>query len=297
MAVIWRFKDGKAGHERQTAGLINALGKRTVCDVYNIGTDGSNPYWCWLSKTFPTSHPKPDIILGAGSACQANMLAAKRAHGGKTIYLMRPKFPVNFFDLCVIPGHDSAPTLDNVIETEGVLNDLVPSSENHKHRSIILIGGPSKHHEWNTIELLSQIDWLVKHSPEKRFLLGTSRRTPNDTVTALTAMDKLDCEIYDSRNTNWLARTLATADTVWVTLDSISMMYEALSVGANLGLLAVPVKRNDRIAKVATSLISKGYATSFSQWKKTRNLKISPVLNESARVAELVSARFPEIFG
>lgn len=291
--MIWRFKDGKAGHERQTAGLIKALEKLSACEVYEITTDGPNPYWCWLRKNYPATHPKPDFILGAGSACQAPMLAAKRSYGGKTIYLMRPKFPISFFDLCIIPSHDSPRRLDNVIESEGMLNDLVPAPLGDRGRNIILVGGPSKHHDWDGTQLLSQIAALVKHSPEKRFLLSTSRRTPAATTAALAAMDQIDCEIYDSAKGDWLSQTLVTADTVWVTSDSISMMYEALSVGADLGLLEIPIKRHSRIARVSSSLISKGYATSFSRWQKTGHLKKSPTLNESARVAELVSARFP----
>lgn len=296
MAVIWRFRDGKVGHERQSAGLIQALQVIRRFDVHEFGAGEINPYWRWINKSFPTNAPRPDLIIGAGSACQAPMLAAQRTHGGKTIYLMRPKFPLGCFDLCVIPSHDFPPVRDNVLESEGVLNDLTPKQTDTNGQDLILIGGPSKHHSWDTEYLVTQIKELVVKSPDKRCLLSTSRRTPVATINVLARIQGVDYKRFDQLEPTWLTEALGQANAAWVTADSISMMYEVLSVGANLGILDVPVARNDRITAVAQSLISKAYATSFIDWQKSGVLKTSPKLNESARLAGLIKQRFKEIF-
>ncbi len=296
MAVIWRFRDGKVGHERQTAGLIQAMQAIRQFDVHEFSSAALNPYWRWITKSFPTNSPKPDLILGAGSACQAPMLAAQHTHGGKSIYLMRPQFPISCFDLCIIPTHDSPPSRHNVLASEGVLNDLSPAQKTGNGQDMILIGGPSKHHRWDTEHLVTQIRELVEHTPGRRFLLSTSRRTPVETIDALGQIEGLDYHPFHQVKPTWLPGALRQANAVWVTADSISMMYESLSVGANLGILEVPCARDDRITKVATTLVSKAYATGFLQWKETRVLKASPQLNESVRCAELIKERFKEIF-
>ena len=296
MAVIWRFRDGKAGHERQSAGLIQALQAIWQFDVHEFATGERNPYWHWINKTFPANCPQPDFIIGAGSACQAPMLAAQRTHGGKTIYLMRPKFPVRCFDLCVIPSHDSPSVRHNVLESEGVLNDLSPNDTDKNGPDVILIGGPSKHHNWDNQLLIQQIQDLIKHSPTHQFVVSTSRRTPIKTVDALTKISALDCKPFSQVEPTWLKETLGHANAVWVTADSISMMYETLSVGANLGILEVPTARADRITQVAQTLVSKTYATSFLQWKETGILNTSPRLNEAMRIARLINQRFKETF-
>ena len=294
MAVIWRFRDGKVGHERQTAGLIKALQSRGQLDVHEVLASKKNPYWCWLRKSFPANYTQPDLIVGAGSACQAPMLAAQRTHGGKTIYLMRPKFPLRLFDLCIIPSHDAPPGRRNVLQSEGVLNDLTPSTESKTGQDVILIGGPSKHHSWNEELLVSQINRLIERH-KQRFILSTSRRTPIGTVKLLEQIPGLDYQPFDQLEPTWLTDTLGQANSVWVTADSISMMYEVLTVGANLGILEVPVSRNDRISRVAQNLLSKAYATSFLQWEKTGVVKTSPQLNEASRLAGLIEQHFQEI--
>ena len=297
MPVVWRFLDGKPGHERQTAGFIKALRESTPCEIIEISAFGTNPYWCWLTKRFPKLQPSPDLIIGAGSACQAPMLAAKRTHGGKTIYFMRPKFPIICFDLCVIPKHDSPPKHEKVTETEGVLNDFESAPEKKPNHGIILIGGPSKHHGWDTARLAAQIEYLVRNSPGRRYTLSTSRRTPSKAITSLAKLENLDYHAVEKTDSNWLPTMLAVTDTVWVTPDSVSMMYETLSAGANLGIFDMPLKRNDRITRVSEDLITRGLATSFSQWRTTKTLLDSPTLRESSRVARIIQKHFPHIFG
>lgn len=297
MPVVWRFIDGKPGHERQTAGFIKALKETSPCTVVEISAVGGKPYWSWLTKRYPNLEPLPDLIIGAGSACQAPMLSARRTHGGKTIYFMRPKFPVGCFDLCVIPKHDRPPKHEKIAETEGVLNDFESAAQKKPLCGVILIGGPSKHHGWDTTNLSGQVKYLVDNSPERRYILSASRRTPREAIPSLENIANLDYHAVEKTNSDWLPATLAVTDTVWVTPDSVSMMYEALSVGANLGVFEMPLKGNDRITRISQDLIARGYATAFSQWRDTNTLLKSPTLREANRIATEVKIRFPQIFG
>ena len=102
----------------------------------------------------------------------------QRIVGGKLIALMRPSLPLGWFDLCVIPQHDRPPARANVVATRGVLNTACPSPERAADKGLFLIGGPSKHHGWDTPGLLAQIDAILADTPTMRWTLTTSRRTP-----------------------------------------------------------------------------------------------------------------------
>ena len=80
----------------------------------------------------------------------------------------------------------------------------------------------------------------------------------------------------------------------WVTLDSVSMIFEALTAGLGVGLLEVPVRRVDRISALATSLVNRGQVTSFKGWLQGQPL-VAPQrsLAEAARCADLILARWP----
>lgn len=95
--VIWRLLDGKPGHENQTLGLVNALKRVTRCACIDIPVDeAGSALLHYMTASWPRGAGllKPDLIFGAGHATHLHMLAARRAHGGKTIVLMQPSLPV-----------------------------------------------------------------------------------------------------------------------------------------------------------------------------------------------------------
>ena len=297
MPIIWRFVDGKAGHERQTAGFIDALERVLTCEVYEFDARHINIFSAYFTGKIPGAPDRqPDLIIGAGSASQAALLVSKKAYGGKTIYFMRPKYPASWFDLCIIPHHDAPPPRENILISQGVLNDCRPADTKDDTLGVILVGGPSRHHAWDSEHMVSQIKAIVHHAsrqtPGLHYQISTSRRTPSDTVEALRHLKNVDYLAPDDTGPQWLPEILAQAANVWVSADSVSMMYEALSSGACLGVLNTPVKRDDRITKVALDLVQRGLATSFEQWQTTGHLQHSPTLQEAERIAKLVIERF-----
>ncbi|MEM7467576.1 MAG: ELM1/GtrOC1 family putative glycosyltransferase [Pseudomonadota bacterium] len=293
MPVIWRLVDGKKGHERQSSGLVQALGKLCECSVHDLNADLSTSLMTMFGlrrRRFPS--PRPDLIIGAGRKCQLPLILSKRAFGGQTIYLMRPGLPTRLFDLCVIPRHDAPSPGDNIEQSEGVLNDLSPSKEPDPARGTILIGGPSKHHAWDHEALLSQVRRLVSEDQEITYSVTTSRRTPHQTVEALRGMSNINYVAPENTSDNWLGIALATASRTWVSADSVSMMYEALSAGTRLGIIAVPERRESRITRVSHDLVARGYASTFETWLKSPGLPSVAPLQEAERIAQIVQQRF-----
>ena len=298
MTTLWLITDNKPGHRSQLQGLAQALAARTAIETHWIDAPGGlAAFRHWLTGRFPpgAALPDPDFILVAGHRTHLAGLAARRARGGKLIALMRPSLPLRWFDLCVIPQHDRPPARANVIATRGVLNTARPSPEREADKGLFLIGGPSKHHGWDTPALLAQIDAILAATPAMRWTLTTSRRTPADTESALLALRDRGVNVRPVRDTppGWAMAQVARSAQAWVTEDSVSMVYESLTAGAATGLLAVPRLGETRITAGVAELQRAGLVTAFADWVRTGQLA-APLerLAEADRVAEAVLARF-----
>ncbi len=165
------------------------------------------------------------------------------------IVLMKPTLPMTWFDLCFVPEHDLVHAPAGVVTTRGVLNPIVPPRTRPTGHGLILIGGPSRHHDWSPDELIAQIRRLVTLLPQQRWVATTSRRTPQDFTSRLRLSPLSHLEVVPVEDTtpDWLRTRMAESEVVFVTEDSVSMIYEALTSGADVGLLRVPVRRTGRV--------------------------------------------------
>ncbi len=291
-AILWLLGDGKPGHENQSLGLADAIARRIPCEVHRISLAGK----CGIlgrvraATRAGKALPKPDFIIGAGHATHFSLLRLARKHHAKSIVLMRPSLPLSWFDLCIVPAHDftSDCVRNHVIITQGALNRVAPPSDSARTSRMILIGGPSGTHGWDGETLLAA---LAEIASVGHWQLTDSRRTPSGFVSEIKKLFPL-IEIFPHQETSpdWLPTRLATASEVWVTEDSVSMVYEALSSGASVGLLPVPREKNDsRVIRGLERLVREDFLTKFSDWSESRQLKPAPsVLREADRCAEMV---------
>ena len=288
--VVWAFTDGKPGHMNQVEGLLNALARLRPLEIERLPVKRG---WRGIVEQFTARMTKPDLIIGAGHATHLPMLSARLKHGGKVVLLMRPSLPTALFDLCLIPRHDGAQPGPHVELTEGVLNKLTPGADHDPAQGLILIGGPSRHHDWDDEVLLGQIAAILTSAPEKHWLMATSRRTPPSFYERL-GEAALPVELVrpEATTPDWLPSALARASEVWVSEDSVSMIYEALTSGASVGVLDVPRLRASRVVAAIDGLKTAGHATGFSSWREGRTLRpMQPPLDEAARCARLILER------
>jgi mitochondrial fission protein ELM1 len=171
---------------------------------------------------------------------------------------MKPSLPVGWFDFAIIPNHDLPQKNEHVLATQGVLNPIVNEQRHQAGRCLILIGGPSKRHGWDQTQLIQHIQAITEIGYQQ-FILTTSRRTPTDFLQAL-AMQNLaeQIKIFPVEQTpqGWLFEQLHQAETVWVTEDSVSMLFEALTAGCKVGILSMPRLKQDRITSAIDQLLS-----------------------------------------
>lgn len=291
MLTLWRFSDGKRGHDNQSLGLVEALCRLAPCQVETFTIKRGWPQALfWLLGRFPAgrSLPKPDLIIGAGHATHWPMLAARRAHGGKIAVLMKPSLPLSWFDLVIVPAHDGLPESPVVINTQGPLNRIRPGADRDENSGLMLIGGPSAEFGWSETALLKQIHLIALHQPEMNWQLATSRRTPAGLLTDLAKLGLANVKVvpHDSVSPSWLPEQLARAGVVWVTPDSASMVYEALTSGAAVGCFEQPYARPGRVARGLEGLLRERRVTSFPDWERSgKLLPNAPLLNEAERCA------------
>jgi mitochondrial fission protein ELM1 len=311
--VVWAFTDGKAGHENQTRGLLAALAHHYPVDARWINV----PAYASVLSSLMTRRflpgvglPPPDLLVGAGHRTHLPLLAARRAHGGRTVVLMKPSLPRAWFDLCVIPEHDDVQgstsaagagragaagvTGANVFTTRGALNPVEPGKKDAR-AGLILIGGPSRHHGWSENDVLRQVETIVAGENDISWTLTTSRRTPSSTSTRLRALTFKNLTVVPVTETGpgWLSERLTSAAQVWVTEDSVSMVYEALTANAATGVLSVPAKRESRVVRGIAALSRDGLVTRFADWQRGRKLAPPAApFNEAARVAVWIGEKW-----
>ena len=288
--VIWRFIDGKPGHENQTQGLIDAIAESRPVKVYELEPVS---FWQALQYYFKRSFPiqdrmAPSLVMGAGHRTHWSVLAAKKSVGGQSVILMKPSLPATLFDYCIVPEHDGLSSSQRIITTLGVINRIKPSTHHDDKQGLILIGGPSTHYDWHDDALLERINMIIIQD-DMQWALSTSRRTPVAFSEKLKSLSSDHVKIYLAEETqsNWLPTQLRNAGQVWITEDSVSMVYEALSSGADCGLLPVQRKKENRVSAGVDNLIQARRLTSFDDWMHTRQLIPNETpLCEAKRVAE-----------
>lgn len=296
------LSDEKPGHLNQSLGLAEAILRRTPTEIDTL-TVKSRSILATLKSppVLPNDHRTPDLLIGAGHRVHASLLYLSKRWSVPSVVLMMPTLPTRWFDLCLIPRHDfkvhTAKRADNTITTRGALNRSLPPSGEARAGGLILLGGPSKNNGWDCQRLISAIGEITASQNDWRWVATDSRRTPVGELSQIAEACPL-VEVFPNQSTgmDWLPKQLAKAAEIWVTEDSVSMIYEALSSGAKVGLLPLPAKASSsRVSRGLTELLSEGSLIRFDEWQGSRTLAPPPkIFREADRCAGLVLERlFP----
>lgn len=288
------LSDGKPGHRNQSLGLAEALARRTQTSYEIIElNDLPRGKKILFATRLARSGPKPDWIIAAGHGTHWCALWLRRILKSRLIVLMKPSWPLCFFDACLLPTHDlkgnSIPA--NVISTTGALNRIVATNEKEQ-RGLILIGGPSREFSWDEQTLRDAIGKVIA-SRELDWHITDSRRTP---AGFLDSLSTLPATLHPHQHTpsNWLPQQLQRSQCAWVTQDSVSMIYEALSSGAQVGLLPMPAKKqSSKIANSIEVLRQRGMLMTEKDLSNAAPLLPFAPLAEADHCAAILLEKFP----
>lgn len=267
MQIIY-ISDGKAGHRSQALGLYAALKKKYehVCFLEQMIDQLSYAelFKGWCSKHIPQLKNAPTLIVAVGSHTHLKAwLLGKVYPKAQTIVLMKPSLPVHYFDYAVIPEHDEIHA-KNVIVTKGALNPIVNEHRHQKNRILVALGGSSKRHRWSDDQVIQSLKQIAENHLDAEIIITSSRRTPHDFLNRVrTEIPANHLVFYPVNQTpmGWIFEQMQLAEAVWITEDSISMVYEALTAGCRVGVIALPRLKEDRITTALDHLKENKYVS------------------------------------
>ena len=284
------ISDGKPGHRNQSLGLAEAIARQ--CDVRLCEREPMGRFEALrlcLGGALPLPEDRPALLIGAGHATHLTLLALRRLYRVPAVVLMKPSIPMGFFDLCLVPDHDQPPVRPNIIATQGALNRMRPGKK-QPGSGMIMVGGPSKHFTWDEAGVLEQIRALLTHE-RRHWQIGSSRRTPTSTEQALAAQFGEQFIPAEATGPDWLPQCLAETEVCWVTEDSVSMVYEALTAGCRVGILPLAAGEGNRLSQGIARLKAQGLVTQAPDWSLSGLTAVTDVFNEAERCAEAVLER------
>ncbi len=295
MHIVY-VSDGKAGHRSQALGLYQAMQRQaeqplSFQEVFIQDLPLFALFTAFFKNNLASMQQQPNYIIGVGSHTQLRVLMLSKIYPqAKTIILMKPNYPLACFDFAVIPQHDAVIASERVLISQGALNPIVNQQRHQAGRILIALGGSSKRHQWNSNKVMHALAAMVEENPQSMLILTTSRRTPADFLKALsTAEFATQLQIFPVEETaqGWIFEQMQLAEAVWVTEDSVSMIFEALTAGCRVGLIEIDRLKQDRITHAVDQLLeSKVLVKHFNL-----NQLAAPIsLNEADRIAKLILA-------
>ncbi|HML29004.1 MAG TPA: mitochondrial fission ELM1 family protein [Hyphomicrobium sp.] len=251
----WIFSDGKAGHEAQCLGVVEALGLvPTVKRSHLSGLYKLMAPWGPLpaSEGMGTSGgslgpPWPAVAFATGRTTIPYIRALKRRAGLQTytVILMDPRTGSDSADLIWVPEHDrrrganvittlTAPhrfSPERIATLRAVLPPEIAALP--KPRIACLIGGPNGDYRYAAADeerLVHALRGLAESGAG--LMITTSRRTPErlgalikDAIAGKRAI------FWNGEGANPYPDFLAHADAFVITADSVSMTCEAAATG------------------------------------------------------------------
>lgn len=281
------LSDGKKGHENQSLGLVEAILRR-IKGSYEISSINDSLAGCQKEE-------RAHAIISAGHGTHPFLLRLARRYRCPSVVIMKPSLPSFLFSHCLVPEHDfklGKKIPKNTIPTKGALNRIPEDLPIKKNKGLIMLGGPSKHFEWQPEPIIAAIKALIKANPDLTWTIGDSRRTPPSLLSQISDLNLPTTLASHLESTgSWLIDELLESQVAWITPDSTSMLFEALTAGCRLGTLPLlPLKT--RLAKAHQLLAEENWLTPFTNHELSTTLPPPPkTLHETGRCAELILER------
>ncbi|TKB27625.1 hypothetical protein FCL47_05695 [Desulfopila sp. IMCC35006] len=303
--------DGRPGHEKQTMGIIHALQQRCSVEIVSIKV-GRLALLDEALQTIRLLLPgsvggaddpriaEADLLIGTGSRTHLPVLFYKKKYAIPAVTCMTPPWYLQHrFDLCFVPEHDGKREGGNIALTVGAPNASIDKREHQAECGLILLGGvDTKSHRWESRQIVEMVEKIVSTDTGKIWTVSSSPRTPHETVALISALSETydNIHFFDYRDTppGWIEKQYDKNSVVWVTADSISMIYEAITAGCRVGIFPMQwLRENSKFRRNELLLINKKLVTPFATWEEGKmNQGDGQNLNEAQRCAERILAKW-----
>ncbi len=303
----WILSEQYAGLQAQALGLAEAASLTPELRVL-----APRAPWSWVPPALwhlplasvparALAPPWPELVIGCGGVA-APIGAAFRRRGLQALHVQHPRIDPRRFDVVVVNRHDEL-TGPNVIVTRTALHRVTSGRLEeaariwaprlaHLPRPLVavLVGGTNGRFRLDAPvgqALAAQLAGMMR-ADRVGVALTPSRRTDPAVKAALaTELLPLGGWIWDGAGDNPYFGLLALADACVVTMDSVSMVSEAVATAAPVMVADLPGKSR-RIGLFTQGLIGDGRIRPFAG-----RLEMWPVrpLNDTAEAADEVRRR------
>ena len=269
-----------AGLQAQALGLAEAAGlSPDIIELHPRRPWSALPAATWPAPLHAVglSAPPPGLLFTAGGTAGAVGAACHR-RGSVVVQVQNPRLSLRHFNLVVANQHDGMAG-PNVIVTRTALHRATPARLAaarevwvprlaHLKRPLIsvLVGGSNGRYRLEAAEgaqLAGQLAAMVERD-SCGLALTASRRTPAAVRDVLhQTLTRHGAWVWDMEGENPYFGLLALADAIIVTVDSISMVSEAVATSAPVLLAELP-GRSARIGRFLGALLSTGRVRRFA---------------------------------
>ena len=253
------LSDGKKGHENQSIAYAKLLGARYRIQQVRFRSrlhKALSYLLDWLGiyseKLFAPMVISCDFdaVVGAGSGTYYALKLIAKHCGAKSVALMQPKGYRKNFDKVYAQYHDGGamPINFSVSEPQG----------HYKCEGkcvALIVGGSNAVYRMQKEDIQKVVDFIFAHFPQHKKLLTTSPRTPRE-IEEYLAKQPFDYKVIFSQNPiNPIGDFLACCERVFITIDSTSMISEAVSSGkAAVEVVPLPAKKGSKYQKMVEHL-------------------------------------------
>lgn len=190
------------------------------------------PFLSNLHQAFGAKNPGYDFIIAAGRRTHFSLWWLGFLYRVPRVLVMRPQGFGYGASLRIIPEHDGIRPNSFTFVTQGPMNRVVAGSA--KREPLALIGGTSKHFDWENSSIELQLSNWMKTNPSAK--IYDSRRTPPELSTSLETKYGPAFIPWQTCVDGQLSQAIPSAPSIFVTPDSASMVFEAWSTDADVHL-------------------------------------------------------------
>lgn len=299
---MWIFHDSRPGHLSQLEGLVNRLAFHVNCETrwFDVNKQKLTLLNFFYAPKYLKNITKPELIIGAGHSTHLSVLIAGFKFKAFTTIIMKPSLPIWLFDAIICPKHDGLKDTKRTLTTFGPMNKIDIQEKNlakNKTIKLMLIGGDSKHYHFDSAQIIEQIKQICFEQARDQWILSNSPRTPQDMNNLLKQLDlpNLSFHDYQQNDIGKLQDILPKTQFTWVTPDSMSMIFEALTADSQVGLFNCKPKNTKRIVTQVKRLIDESHVVDFEHKGNAHGIK-TEIPWEADRAALWLLNRFDPDF-
>lgn len=288
-AAPWILSEGLAGLQAQAFGLAEAAGLTAELRVLTPPAP-----WKWFAaKLWPrplaavaeaVRAPVPSLVIGCGGMAAA-VGAALRRGSRSVVQVQHPRMSPRRFDLIVVNRHDEL-TGPNVVVTRTALHRVTPERlavaadawrDRFAHLTrplvAVLVGGSNGRFRLDAAggaRLAGDLAAMMRRDGPGVMVTPSRRTDPAVTHVLAETLAPLGAFVWDGNGENPYFGMLALADAIVVTMDSVSMVSEAVATQAPVLVAELP-GRSRRIQAFHRTLLTEDRIRRFSGRLETWN--------------------------